>query len=221
MSIREETFGTVSMIHPWSAPLPKRRPKRGALLGGLALAACCLLPGVYAAPTLYPQADPTGAEQYLLIKLNHARMDPAGEGQRPTAWLRNDSFGKIIASQYTINPDQVASDFAALPVVPPLVFDPHLLAAARAHSADLAAHNGLGPGAATLADNSKLGPDGSTPIGHLGWDGSNDISRVQASGFQGDGTGENVASGCPTLDSIHAGYLIDWATPDSAPARSR
>ncbi len=140
-------------------------------------------------PQFYSHGDPTGEEQYLLEKLNHARLDPASEGQRLAAWLRDTPVGAEVIQTYHTDPAQVASDFARLPAVPPLAFNADLLAAARGHSVDLAPHDGLGPGAATNPAQDHVGYDGSTPD-----------QRVAASGFQdvsgGDGyAGENYFSG--------------------------
>lgn len=154
---------------------------------------------LHAGPTLYDQGSPTNEEQYLLQKLNRARLDPAGEGQRLADWLRNTADGKSVARQYGINPDQVASLFAALPVAPALALDPHLLTSARAHSTDLAAHGGTAPN----------GQDGG-----MGYDGSSFASREQAAGFDQAPTGESIAPGFSSLELIHAAYLVDWGNPD-------
>ncbi len=144
------------------------------------------------AQTLYSQGDPTDDEQYLMQLLNLARKDPAGEGQRLAAWLRDTTTGQEVVAQYGTNPDQVISDFAALPAVPPLAFDPHLIASARGHSADMAA-----TGVET----------------HTGSDGSTALQRVAAAGFSQAFAGENVAYPIPSLDQIHAGYFVDWGNP--------
>lgn len=147
-------------------------------------------------PVRYDQGDPSDNEQYLLQQLNRARMDPVGEGQRLAVFLRANP---AIISQYGVSPDQVMADFAALPAVPPLAFNADLLAAASAHSADLAAHNGTAPG----------GDD------HAGYDGSTPERRVYATGFRtpsgSDGyAGENAYTGGTSLDEVHAAYLVDW-----------
>ena len=165
--------------------------------------ALALSPVANAAPTLYSQGDPSDGEQYLLLQLNRARMNPAAEGKRLAAWLTGTTVGKEVVAQYGTNPSQVASDFAALPVVPPLAFNADLIAASRAHSNDLATHGGNGPG----------GDD------HAGYDGSTPDSRVFASGFRAVGNtdgyaGENYDPGSITLDEDHAGYLIDWGVAD-------
>ena len=165
-------------------------------------------PATDPSPVRFTQGDPTNGEQYLLQCLNRARMDPVGEGQRLAAWLRDTPAGQSVVLFYGSDPDQVASDFAVLPAVPPLAFNPDLIASARAHSADLAPHDGLGPGGATDPLNNHLGYDGSTPD-----------DRVTASGFRsadgGDGyMGECFDPGSASLDETHAGYLVDWGNPD-------
>lgn len=159
--------------------------------------------------TFYSHGDPTSEEQYLLQKLNRARMDPVGEGKRLADWLRNTSDGQGVVARYGTNPDQVASDIAAFPAVAPLAFNPKLLAAARSHSNDLASHDGLGPGG-----------DANPLLDHNGYDGSTPDVRVAAAGYTGyPGTvggafaAENYFPGAIDLDSIHAGFLIDWGNP--------
>ena len=159
-----------------------------------------------AAPSLYSQGEPSNEEQYLLQKLNRARLDPAGEGQRLAAWLRNTSEGRAVVSQYGTNPDQVASDLAAFPAVSPLAFDASLLSAAQAHSDDLTAHN-----------NVPANGDA-----HAGYDGSTAYSRDQEAGYAGNCVGENVSLGGATnLDAIHAGLLVDWGNPGLGHRRTR
>ena len=105
-------------------------------------------------------------------------------------------------SEYGVNPDQVVSDFAALPAVQPLAFNSDLITAATGHASDIAAHNGQGPNG----------------DGHNGWDGSTPSSRVYATGLR-DVSGANAYYGeCAgsdneDLDEIHAGYLVDWGNP--------
>ena len=157
-----------------------------------------------ASPVLYSQGNPSDGAQYLLQKLNAARMDPAGEGQRLAAWLTGTPDGQEVVSYYKVDSNQIASAFAALPAVPPLAFNPDLIASSEAHSADLAAHGGV-----------FVNGDA-----HAGYDGSTPNSRVVASGFRsanGSATGfagECVAANFASLDSIHAGFLVDWGNPD-------
>ena len=154
-------------------------------------------------PQLYSQGDPTDEEQYLLERLNRARMDPVGEGQRLADWLRNATVGQEIVSQYGTNPDQVAGDFAQLPAVQPLAFNSDLSTAALAHSADIAPHNGQGP-------NNDV---------DAYWSGTNAQDAVYATGLRdvsGNNAyyGENAFGDVVDLDTIHAGYLIDWGNSD-------
>ncbi len=167
--------------------------------------AICLLSGFLHAqttnPQLYSHGDPTSEEQYLLGKLNRARMDPVGEGQRLAAWLRlPENSGTV--NLYQINPDQIAADFAALPAVPPLAFDAALIASARRYSQDTADHNG------------QYSPDGP----HIGWDGSTPDQRVNEAGFRNatgnDGyAGECSGPGLSSLDIYHSAWMVDWGVP--------
>lgn len=181
-------------------PLPASPPLPGAtraILGWLVLATVGWLPSVHAAAS-YPQADPTGQEQYLLQKLNRARIDPVGEGQRLADWLRNTEDGRSVVSYYKIDPAQVQSAIAAFPAVSPLVFNANLGAAARGHSTDLVVNN--------------ISPD--SGLAHTGSDGSSPGSRDRAAGFTQGVTAENVGIGVDSLDNIHAGYFVDWGNPD-------
>lgn len=153
-------------------------------------------------PQFYSHGEPTNDEQYVLERLNRARLDPVGEGQRLADWLRNTPVGRSVVGYYHTNPDQVAADFAALPAVAPLGFDPALLTSARRYADDLAVHGGAFPAA---------GP-------HVGWDGSTPDQRVWEAGYRdADGEdgfgGECGASSSRSVDEIHAGYLIDWGNP--------
>lgn len=178
------------------------------MLGAFALGAAMELSGGHLVaqtalqPKKYDQGNPTDSEQYLLQKLNRARTDPVGEGERLAGWLRQPENSGIV-SQYGVNPSQVATDFATMPAVPPLAFHPGLITSARSHSSDLAPHDGIGPG----------GDD------HAGYDGSTPDSRVYASGFRaadgGDGyAGENVGPGAASLDQSHAAFMVDWGVAD-------
>ena len=181
-----------------SSPPSRHRGTAGFVFAWLALTLVGFAPRAWAAPTLVEQANPTDEEQYLLQKLNRARTDPAGEGQRLAAWLRNTVIGRQIVQQYSTNPDQVAAGFAALPAVPALACDASLLSAARRHSDDLAAHHGVPP-------NGDY---------HAGYDGSDGIGRDQSAGFNGSSVGEDVSYGYSDLDAINAGFLVDWGNPN-------
>ena len=172
--------------------------------GWLVTVMVCLLPDLLPAqtptsPQRFSHGDPTAEEQYLLEKLNRARRDPTGEGQRLAAWLRDTPAGQGTIAFYHTDPDQVARDFAAFAPAPPVAFEAHLIAAARAHSLDLAPHDGQGP-------------PGTDP--HTGWDGSDHVQRAKAAGYPAAVGGEDVAPGGWDLDEIHAGFLVDWGQPN-------
>lgn len=89
-------------------------------------------PFVRSAPAPYDQGDPTAIEQYLMEMLNRARLDPAAEAARFGIGLNDGISGTTISTE----------------AKQPLVFNPHLLAAARSHSqwmldTDVFSHTGI------------------------------------------------------------------------------
>ncbi|MGI8431030.1 MAG: CAP domain-containing protein [Chthoniobacterales bacterium] len=152
------------------------------LLGGLLAASFA-----EAAPVLYSIGDPTGVEQFYLEEINRARANPADEGTRIAATAEPDLLSAL---QYLgINLPLFSAQMSALPTAPPLAFNEKLLAAARAHAADMLAN----------AFQDHTGSDGSTPG-----------TRISAQGYDYLTLGENVFAYEKSVSYGHAAFEIDW-----------
>jgi len=142
--------------------------------------------------SVYSHGDPTAEEQMILELINRARMDPTAEGNRLSTTNDPD-----ITNEYTQwgtpTRAEVKAAFATYPAMPPLAFNPKLIAAARAHSQDMIDHDYQG---------------------HTGSDGSTVNDRLHSAGYVATGwSGENVfASGTSPWD-IHASFQIDFGNP--------
>jgi len=144
-----------------------------------------------AATTAYSHGDPTPEEQYMLELVNRARADPTAEGLR----LRYTTYADVLAAYSYFNVDlaAMAAAFAGYPVRPPLAFNADLLAAARAHSQDMASNDFQG---------------------HTGSDGSTLRSRVESAGYTGwNALAENVYAFARHVFYGHAGFNVDWGVP--------
>ncbi len=152
------------------------------------LAICGVLPLALPASATTPYAigQPTDEEQYHLELINRARANPTAEGQR----LKNTGDPAILVAynQYGVDLNMMASEFAALPVRPPLAMNAKLLQAARGHSLDMFTH----------AFQSHTGSDGSTPA-----------TRAAAAGYSSS-VGENVYAHGASTWHAHAGFQVDW-----------
>jgi hypothetical protein len=144
----------------------------GEPLAAAGVAPVARAPGLHAANTLYSHGDPTPQEQLMLELVNRARANPATEAARLGLDL-NEGL-----PPGTISPDPK----------PPLAFHPLLIAAARAHSDWMLAHD---------------------IFSHDGVDGSNPGDRMSAAGYVFSGSwawGENIAwkgtTGSPNLNQF-------------------
>ena len=114
-------------------------------------------------------AAPGVAEQVFLERLNDARANPAAYGT---------SIGLNLAN---VAPSQ------------PLAFDPRLIDAARAHSADMNARN---------------------YFSHTGAGGTNAGQRMNAAGYPWNTWGESLAAGYHAPDDALKALVIDAGVPD-------
>lgn len=139
--------------------------------------------------TLYSIGDPTDEEQYYLELINRARANPTAEGVR----LATTTDPSVLSaySYYSVDLTMMQTEFAALPVRPPLALNALLTQAARGHTADLY----------TNAFQGHVGTDGRT----LG-------QRVTATGYAWNSLGENVYSFADYVWQGHAGFQVDWGT---------
>ncbi len=142
-----------------------------------------------AAPTVaYSHGDPTSAEQLMLEMVNRARLDPAAEGVRLASVTNADILGAY--DYYGVSTNQLIDDFAGYPARPPIAFNAELIAAARAHSTD-------------MADNDFQS--------HTGSNGSGLSDRLSTAGYTGwSSAGENVYAYSLNIFYGHAGFNADW-----------
>ena len=90
-----------------------------------------------AAPTaLYPQPNPSNAEQFMLERINVARANPAAEGQM-LAHVQDSEILRYYG-HYNVDTGKLVSDFAKIAARPPLAFNAKLMASSRQHSLDQA-----------------------------------------------------------------------------------
>jgi hypothetical protein len=125
---------------------------------------------------------PDNNEQYLLYLMNRARANPAAEGY----WLAtaDDPAFAHARSYFNVDTDLLQQEFNRLDVKPPAAFDIRLYNAANEHCDDL--------------------------ISRDAQDHTNQIGRVQASGFVFYQYRGNVFSYASSALNAHAGFNIDW-----------
>ena len=185
--------GVAASAQPWLPPQPPTldppaiirdgdvTPRRSALVA----------PAAAAATTAYSHGEPTAEEQYMLELVNRARANPAAEGLR----LRSTTDPAVLAAYrfFQVDVAAMAAQFATYPARPPLAFNANLIAAARAHSQDMARNNFQG---------------------HTGSNGSSMVNRVEAAGYTGwNALAENVYAYAESVFHGHAGFNADWGVP--------
>lgn len=144
-----------------------------------------------AAPTaLYPQPQPSNAEQFMLERINLARANPAAEGQMLAG--AQDSEILRYYSHYGVDTGKLVSDFARIAARPPLAFNAKLMASSRQHSLDQA----------------QAGFQG-----HDGSDGSHFDQRITGQGYAWGALGENVFAYSENAFFGHVGLNADWGVP--------
>jgi uncharacterized protein YkwD len=162
-----------------------------ALTRGAVPAAPASTQAAAAETTAYSHGDPTAEEQYMLELVNRARANPTAEGLR----LRYTTDADVLAaySYFDVDLAAMAAAFAGYPVRPPLAFNANLIAAARAHSQDMASNNFQG---------------------HTGSTGSTMQTRIDAAGYTGwNALAENVYAYAKGVFYGHAGFNADWGVP--------
>src|SRR4051794_8505236 len=115
-----------------AARLRTPRASRKVSLGVLPLESRALLSTVSA-------VEPSADEQYMLQLVNRARADPQAEAQRLLGLVRTDPSLRASATDW----DSAAflREMSSYGPMPPLAFNPRLVAAARDHDARMVATN--------------------------------------------------------------------------------
>jgi uncharacterized protein YkwD len=142
--------------------------------------------------TLYSIGTPTEEEQYYLELINRARANPTAEGIRLATSTDPDVVAAI--DQFGVDMNMMKSEFAALPVRPPLAMNEKLTNAARGHTQ-------------FQFDNAIQS--------HTGSGGSSPGTRVTAAGYSFGSVGESVFSFASSVFHGHAGFQIDWGPGDT------
>ncbi|MCX7930620.1 MAG: CAP domain-containing protein [Chlorobi bacterium] len=177
--------GLLSFFVPfgaWAQHAPASNPPYAVPFG--TTAAIAVMPQ---AQQLYSHGDPTPEEQLLLEYINRARANPPAEGDR----LATTTDPDVVQSYqyFSIDRNQVRSQFQSYPARPPLAFHPRLIQAARGHSQDMQRND--------FQDH--IGSDGSTPG-----------QRLQRAGYTASAYGENVFAYANSMWHAHCGFNVDW-----------
>lgn len=112
-------------------------PRTSILFAAALCGAICLPPArtqTIAGLTQYTIGNPNGDEAEILQIINRSRSNPAAEGQRLV-----DSLAELRFNASIIDVDLLLAQFQTYDVRPPLAFNAHLNASARAHVADMVA----------------------------------------------------------------------------------
>lgn len=95
--------------------------------------------------------------------------------------------------QFGVDTAQVVADFKTYAPVPPLAFDPRLLASSKKHSLD-------------MAQNGFQEHDGSA--------GEHFYDRISEAGYDYSFCSENIFSYAESPEQCNAAFCIDWGNPD-------
>ncbi|MBS0657101.1 MAG: carboxypeptidase regulatory-like domain-containing protein [Verrucomicrobia bacterium] len=171
--------------------------------------------------TLYSFGNPTANEQFMLELVNRARMNPANEGNYLAGLAQTDADvaaavtfytdGRAIPPQNWVSPIVLKATFASYAAIPPVAWNPLLLACAQAQAADMAARNYQGhifPPTEDPATNQEAIRHRIEDVNHYDWASFGFTENVFASrdlnGSYARVTG--VVFG-------HAGLMYDWGVP--------
>lgn len=172
-------------VEPVNAPPAPPPIQHRELMQGSSMQAFDFSP----ATTLYSIGSPTDEEQYYLELINQARANPTAEGLRLATTTHPDILSAI--DQYDVDLELMKTEFAALPVRPPLAMNAQMTNAARAHSQyqfNIATQT------------------------HTGSGGTNPGERMTAAGYPWTTYGESVFTTAVDVFYGHAGFQIDWGT---------
>lgn len=136
---------------------------------------------------MYAIGEPTDDEQLYLEYINRARRDPAAEAAR----LRASTDPEVVSNLegFEVDLDLMVQQISAFAPTAPLSFSSQLIAAARAHSQDMLAHDFQA---------------------HEGTDGTLFSDRATRAGYSWINIAENVFSYARSVEHGHAGFEVDW-----------
>ena len=137
-----------------------------------------------------PSPEPTPEETLILELINRCRADPPGEG------LRIAPLGAAphLPASTVIDGQMFREEMSKIPPVPPLVFDLHLLDAARKHAYYMILHG--------LTHTEQPGQPGFTGVM---W-----TDRARIAGWIGTLSGENAFRDAPDAVGSHNGFVVDF-----------
>jgi hypothetical protein len=142
--------------------------------------------------TIYSIGTPTDEEQLYLELINRARANPTAEGLMLAAATDPDVVGNI--KFWNVDLNMMKSEFAALPVRPPLALNANLTNAAR--------------------DHTQFQFDTATQT-HTGSGGSDVGDRATAANYSYSSLGESTYVKATSVFHGHAGFQIDWGPGDT------
>jgi hypothetical protein len=146
------------------------------------------------ATAAYSIGQPTDEEQYYLELINRARANPTAEGVRLATATDPDVANSLAG--YSVDLAMLQSEFAALPVRPPLAMNQQLMNAARGHSQNM--FNLKFQGHYTNNNMAAGGPG----------------TRATAAGYNFTSLGENVYAYARNVFHGHAGFQVDWGADE-------
>lgn len=155
----------------------------------------------FAAPAnAYSHGEPTALEQGLLELVQQARANPPAEGMQIVSDGDPDVASNMKA--FNVNKQTVINDFKTYKAVPPLVFNPSLLASSKVHSNEMLktgvqAHNS--PPCQVVA-GTCTGP---------GFD-----VRITNAGYKWSFISENIFAFAKRIVEANDAFLVDWGNPD-------
>ncbi|MFO1461655.1 MAG: hypothetical protein U1G08_19905 [Verrucomicrobiota bacterium] len=146
-----------------------------------------------AEPVAYEIGDPTDAEQLYLELMNRSRANPTAEGVRLAE--STDPTIQSALKYFSVDLQKLKEDFAAIPVAPPLAFEPRLISAARGHSAWMKEKG--------IQDHTEYDPATGQVL-------NLPPQRVKATGYTYRYFAESIFARATSVEYGHAGFLVDW-----------
>lgn len=194
-------------------PSPFRRRRGASNLGRNRRARRGCLPELLELEARLPLAGPNGVgptfeEQYMLELINRARANPAAEGRRLLLLAQTNPDIHAAVSGWNLN--AFSQYVSSLPALPPLAFNPRLIAAADAETARMIADNVQehSPPGFLTDPNTATASDGQAyyPTGMSYWHTGENIYAFSA--------GVHASLPRDVVDFFHAAFLLDWGNPN-------